>query len=569
MPWVFDFETTTDPADCRVWAWAVCNIENPDETHVGIDISTFLEFCERNPDEYWAHNLAFDGEFILSHILTHGWEYSNKLRDRTFSTLISNQRKFYQMKLCFKREKRKGSICATFKDSLKKLPMSVDKIARGFNLPLSKLEIDYSEYRAPGHKLTKDEYDYIINDVRIVALALREQFGLGLDRLTIGSDALNGYKDLQENFKQLFPVLPQKMDEKIRLAYRGGWTYANPRYQADESHPSRTVKAGSVYDVNSLYPSVMYDKVLPHGYPVRFDGEYQTDKLRPLYIQFLTCSCELKPGYLPTLQIKGNPYFKPHEYVTNTGGMVELALTNVDLDLLFEHYNVEVMCYNGGFKFSPCKGVFCGYIDYWSEVKANNKGAKRQLAKLMLNSLYGKFATNPDVTPMVPYLKDDGSVGYRLGVGETREPVYTAMACFITAYARETTIRAAQANYDRFLYADTDSIHLLGCQVPDLDVHPTRLGAWKEEAEFSRAKYVRAKTYIEKVTAVGGADANGEMRMLSCEHYNDVKCAGMPEEVKKNVTFSNFKRGSSWGGKLRPRHVPGGIVLEETTFTLT
>ena len=54
----------------------------------------------------------------------------------------------------------------------------------------------------------------------------------------------------------------------------------------------------------------------------------------------------------------------------------------------------------------------------------------------MLNSLYGKFATNPDITPKLPYLKEDGSVGYRLGEKETRDPVYTPMGCFITAWAR-------------------------------------------------------------------------------------------------------------------------------------
>ena len=56
-----DFETTTDPNDCRVWAWAVCEIGNIKNFIYGNDINTFFEFCqtEENYDLYF-HNLKFD-----------------------------------------------------------------------------------------------------------------------------------------------------------------------------------------------------------------------------------------------------------------------------------------------------------------------------------------------------------------------------------------------------------------------------------------------------------------------------------------------------------------------------
>ena len=53
----------------------------------------------------------------------------------------------------------------TFYDSLKIIPFGVSKIAKSFNLPISKLEIDYNAYRELGHTLTKQEIDYIKNDV--------------------------------------------------------------------------------------------------------------------------------------------------------------------------------------------------------------------------------------------------------------------------------------------------------------------------------------------------------------------------------------------------------------------
>ena len=576
MEYVADFETTTDVHDCRVWAWCVTLIEDSTQRYYGNNIESFLQFTYENGGIYWFHNAAFDCEFILYYLLTHGFEYSEKARTKTFKTLISNSGQFYQMKVTYEKKGKKKSKSATFKDSLKKLPMPVERIAKSFNLPIRKLSIDYTAPREIGHELTPQEIDYVTNDVVIVADALKTQFGKGLTRLTIGSDALNHYQDILGNkWADLFPKISLEMDENIRKAYRGGYTYAAPQFQADDTHPDRIQGAGCAFDVNSLYPDVMYHRPLPIGAPIWFKGEYTPDPQYPLYIQFLTCHCVLKPDHLPTLQIKHNPFFMETEYIHDTEGYVELALTSVDLEILNQQYDVTVLSYNGGYKFESMRGLFNEYIDYWMDIKAHSEGGIRQLAKLMLNSLYGKFATNPDVTPKVPYIKDNGSVGYKLGDKETRDPVYTPMGCFITAWARYKTINAAQSVYNRFMYCDTDSIHLLGVEpVEGLDVHPTRLGAWKHESNFSQAKYVRAKTYMERIVQVGKM-VDGVYTMIPVQgdngepYIDDVKCAGLPAELKKQVTFDNFKRGLKLFGKLRPVHVAGGIVLKPSPFTLT
>lgn len=568
MPWAADFETTTDPNDCRVWAWAACDIENPEIVDYGIDIASFIEWCEDNPGDIWFHNLRFDGEFIICYLLSNGWEHVQKIeKAKQFTTLISSQGQFYSIRLCFEVKRRKKR-CVTFKDSLKKLPFSIDQIARSFNLPINKLTLDYETSRPVGHMLTPHERDYIRNDVQIAAMALQVQFSQGFNKLTIGSDALNHFKSMYKYWDSMFPVLPVPMDTAIRASYKGGWTYCDPRHQADDTHPTRTVGEGLVFDVNSLYPSVMYDRYFPVGEPVYFRGEYKPDPVMPLYIQNMTARFKLKPDHLPTIQLKHSPYYLPTQYLECTEEYVDLSLTSVDLALMFDQYDVDVYSYNGGYKFRQARGMFCEFIDYWAEIKANNTGGLRTLAKLVMNSTYGKFATNPDVTPKLPYLKEDGSVGYMLGEKDMRRPVYTPLGSFVTAWARDFTIRAAQANYDRFLYADTDSLHLLGTDLPDLEIHPTKLGAWAQEAQFSKAKYIRAKTYAERITHVGTAADDGSMRMVRTDPYLDVKCAGMPDDLKSQVTFKNFKRGLKLHGKLRPKHVPGGIVLEKTDFTL-
>ena len=62
------------------------------------------------------------------------------------------------------------------------------------------------------------------------------------------------------------------------------------------------------------------------------------------------------------------------------------------------------------------------------------------------------------------------------------------MGVFVTAYARRKLLTSIAEVWDRFLYCDTDSIHLKGWGQPNgIDVDKYRLGAWKEEMKFDKA----------------------------------------------------------------------------------
>lgn len=547
---VADFETTTDKNDVRVWAVCAVDIDTLETVYLSNSLEDFIQWLSNKNTVCYFHNLKFDLEFIFSYILKSGkWRHDDTHEPGTFETLISDDGVFYSCTMYFSKEKKKYKK-VTFYDSLKKLPFKVSVIAKAFELGYEKLTIDYDAPRPVGHELTEEEKAYIVIDCRIVAQALKIQFEQGLKKMTNASDAMNGYKAVisKDHFERLFPVLPVELDLDIRRAYKGGFVYLNPKYRF-----IRGIK-GVTFDVNSLYPSVMYYALLPYGYPMYFEGEPQPDKDYPLFIVHLKCGFELKPGHLPTIQLKNNFRFVETEYLTSSDGEddVEMWLTNVDYQLFLEHYEIYNPVYINGFRFKGAVGMFKDYIDHWMHIKETTTGALRQLAKLMLNSLYGKFATNPKARRKIPYLDEQGVVRYKLGDPEEREPVYTAMGAFITAYAREKTIRSAQSVYDRFIYADTDSLHLEGQDIPEvLEIHPTHLGAWKNEGAFSDSKFLRAKTYMETVDGV-----------------TKVTCAGMPENVKELVTYDNFSSGSTFGGKLMPRRYPGGIVLENTTFTI-
>lgn len=555
---VADFETTTDPEDCRVWLWADCPITDPDDVSYGTDIDSFMEYCKKNRNIVFFHNLAFDGKFLLDWLLRNkyrcmidsGNSNNNKMGSKTFTTLISNIGVFYTITV-----KWGPKNTTTFFDSLKKIPISVYDIGHTFKLSECKGDIDYRLPRPRGYVPTPEEIDYIRRDVSIVAKALSETIMSGMSHMTVASDSLAQYQGMigDSRWKEWFPELDDDYDSIIRESYRGGFTYANP------IHAKQHIGKGLVFDVNSLYPSVMRDSELPWGIPeitdyhdhrildMFFTGKGLYDRLWIANIEF---SAKLKKNHVPCIQIHNLPQFMRNEYQTKVDD-VNMTLTSVDWKLICEQYDVDLWGISGVMFFKSRKNMFTDFIDYWGGIKEKSQGGQRYIAKLHLNSLYGKFATNPHPQSKSPIFKDN-IVKYELLPEEDRPPVYTALASFITANARAKTIRTAQSVFPRFCYADTDSIHLVGTEIPDnIDIHPTRLGAWKHESTFTSAIFLRAKQYAE---------------MIDGEWIAHI--AGMPLEMRNRLTPDDMLNGGKFFGKLIPKTVPGGCVLTETSFTL-
>lgn len=158
--------------------------------------------------------------------------------------------------------------------------------------------------------ISEDEKKYIENDVLVLKEALEMMFNEKHDKLTIGSCCLSEFKGFYtgKQYDKLFPDIRENyLDESItgvwnqwdyiHKAYHGGWCYANPLY----AH--MVVGEGLVYDVNSLYPSMMHSisgNIYPFGH-----GEYHrgapSDELisstnKYFFIRF-NCRFQLKRGY--------------------------------------------------------------------------------------------------------------------------------------------------------------------------------------------------------------------------------------------------------------------------------
>ena len=603
MPdYVADFETTTKEENCHVWAYAITEVgklEENKEVIIGTSLDEFMEWCKNQKSnvKVYFHNLKFDSQFIFPWLFKHGFTCTEKPEERaslTFNTTISDLGMYYAIEVIFYLN-GKNVKKVTFQDSLKLIPLSVEAIAESFHLPIHKGKIDYKAHDdlPEGSPLSAEEEEYIKGDVRIVAHAIDYFYSQGLNKMTIGSCALDEYKKTitQKYFNLWYPT-PEFHDD-VKQSYKGGFTYLNPKFAG------KTLGNGIVLDVNSLYPSVMYQELLPYGTPIFFKGKYVRDEIFPLYIQTIRCAFELKKGKIPTVQIKHSLSYRGNEYLTSSkdeNGFYReevLCLTSVDLELFLDHYEVYNLQYLSGWKFKGTHGLFQDYIEKWSKnkIKAKEEGnhGLYLISKLFLNSLYGKFGTSNVLKSKVPYLGEDGAVHFKKGEEKEKDGIYIAMASFITSYARRKTITSAQLitdNYNagkskiQFVYADTDSLHCVSddFSLPDgLNIHPTDLGAWDHENNFVKAKFLRQKCYIENVPIKEEKYLKGiegeDKKLYSKDdngHYKlKVTVAGMPTACHRDVTFRNFKLGATFTGKKQPKIVENGVILKDIDFTIT
>lgn len=183
-----------------MWIWGACSINNPDIFVYGKNIHDFMHWCFQQKKLYF-HNLKFDGAFITHWLLSNNYKFvKEKPRVGEFTAIISDTGKWYTMEI------RSQFGVTKIWDSYKKLPFTLSKIAKAFNLEESKGEIDYTRYRSENHEPSEDELEYLKNDCVILSKALKIQLDQGLNRITIGSDALNWYKEMSgKQFNRLFP----------------------------------------------------------------------------------------------------------------------------------------------------------------------------------------------------------------------------------------------------------------------------------------------------------------------------------------------------------------------------
>lgn len=601
------------------------------------DVDSFLEMILRlNCKElnFYAHNLLYDIKpFILKFVEKYGnkpttnnyfekeqYNFFDKEKVKLKYLSTRQKRKFLPFQydlvmkdgILYKCTLKGEKITINFYDTYKIVPFSLQKCCEDFlNLNLPKDGLDYNKERTLHEELTKEEKQYIYNDVYGLSYLVKllkingfdingkhvqftELTNSGQSMLDYKETLLEDYKnkdnlfkyphvlDYVENnlmkskffaldetenkrqkldllFTSLYPKQTYFTDAWQRHSYYGGLSTVH--FENVEKYSKKKNKNGVVLDVNSLYPFIMNGNnevkfLLPFGNanfnqkPYKKMSESYKNNY-PLYIQEITIyDFEVKKNKMAFVQVKDNPLFNGREVIKNNlkdGKKVpiKLRLCNPLFELLFECYNVKAFELGSHMSFQGSYDLFKNYIDYWGAIKKNETGAKRATAKLRQNGLYGKFGM-AGLNEITEFQNVDGKFTIIHTHDEyVSDTVYLPMASFITSYAKQYLVNAINCNYDRFLYCDTDSLHLYGTleQVKGVKIGGKEYGYWDNENNFIDFKYIGSKRYAEKVNQPKQKkDKQGNLiyKLDNITFYDwNIKCCGLTDTIMKKVKDIN------------------------------
>lgn len=296
-----------------------------------------------------------------------------------------------------------------------------------------------------------------------------------------------------------------KMDYKRRGLNESIEKYVRPACHSGYCAMSDDAKtysgSGIVLDVNSLYPYISTTEPMPvslcvSGKGVPDDHRYITSRLY-WTVTKVTVSATLKPDGLACIYPDGRSI--PYKKMTRA----TITLTPADRKMLFSNYDITYYSIDSYMTFTTSKLMFKRYMNGLYEKKKTSKGIQREYYKMMINGLIGMFGKRPYKTKTVC-----GHIGKALKIMTVhltdaeykKEMKKVSGLCYvnaaITSAARLKIVTDIKKNRDRWLYTDTDSIHLKGNKIPDTVPISDKIGEYKVEHRYTDVVYKGRKSYI-------------------------------------------------------------------------
>lgn len=544
-----------------------------------VKVNNWLDFHRSykiNNQVIYFHNfIKFDRHYL------NAWLIDNKimpLNNETFNKVVGNWKdnidepcdvwcfeysgsKFALIKIGLWNEKEKLYKILEFRDSRMLFKLSVKKM--GERLPdlqkindsinLYKKVTDFTglEINEPLNSVEelKEKYNVVYNrvlyDSLITAEYLKFYFtnpvfinkgsnlkfsvpSLAVNHLiSLLIDEGNNKKDLLLNYFELQNV--EKINNYFLLKnnyYYGGITSYIPKYQncwIDKKIIS--------YDINSMYPTQMV-KNLPYGEPVSIKSKITKKEKENYFIfveiegTFIKQLNERIPALLNKRWLQtGEELDSQSHYFYNLSGFINFCVTLDEAELFLNPNTFQSDLKIKKYILFKQKTSLKSYIEKYYQFKANatNK-IDKDLAKLFLNSLYGKFGERPihevDI-PRIIYnsklVEDKKDFTYNAGTLDKKSDkiinyyvkgkdikwsthTYAPIACAITSLARAFLITSfinfSEKDKDlEIYYCDTDSMKV-NKELSGNLIDAKKLGLWKDEGHFNHLKIIRPKVYV-------------------------------------------------------------------------
>lgn len=453
-----------------------------DKQHAGL--RCFIEFletyCKRADFEYVIY--GFNNQYELTQIFHDLPKEVKNESDFTITGISTKDgHKYGWIAEVFNNKRhmiifRKGKVKVTFLDAAAFYKTSLDKAAKMLGL---------------GEKYTSDNLDRTkftrehLKDEEFLFYSRRDAY---ITRL-IGEYIQSQHKTLNINttisaphfastvFKTHFMnggiMIPsEKMEQAGLYSYHGG---KNGFYLDGPTEFPSIYQ----YDITSAYPEAM--RQLPD---IENSGWRKIDRYIPGAHALYQVSMNYNRCEYGGIQNHDGSW-------ANAGVIEDIWLTSYELDELYANHEVEQLFTVTGYQcIGPNGGALSDYVDRYFSAKRNSTGPERETAKLLLNSLYGKFFQKQPVGSVGNFNIDtqrwistnpDRDYDYEAG-GLYNPPI----ASLITGYVR-AKIHRLEHKYESVM-TSTDGIFAtnppdeseIGTELGMLTVTKGRLRIWRE-----------------------------------------------------------------------------------------
>jgi hypothetical protein len=520
----------------------------------------FYTMCENHQYTWFAHNAQYDLRYFLDCL---------KMDMDRLHIYMRTDADIFMIVVDLPEYGENAQL--VIKDSLALFPQSLAKFTESFCPELPKLKLDFDHIQFDPKN--EDHIAYAKRDVEALLKALIRFDDLLFEtfdvhaKATTASTALAAWQrslDKQANFRPPH----NKHDGFIRDAYYGGLVFLTD---------TRKINNAQTYDVNSSYPYQMMTHPVPIGNPERtkfFDRRYLG-----IYRVIVRAPDDIIVPILPVRDRKG---------IVWPSGQFETTVTSIDLEFALDH-GYRLLAVLEGICWEKSDVLFKPFVEKCRHLRQQYKGQPLEIvAKLMQNSLYGKFGSKKERRKIYASLPDDDETGFEAwGDFFIRDEIDDEMlampqwAAFVTAYARRHLLHAIyEVGPANVLYGDTDSLTVRQGYAPanvgndyGQFKHEKQWGVFKARAPKVYAGDILTDQGIKRIGAIKGiprkrwhdsgaldiilAGENGTVTYTTLPNLLDVMKGNPGEAYQAKRSISIIENSRTWkllpDGRVRPK----------------
>lgn len=352
--------------------------------------------------------------------------------------------------------------------------LSVANLGKAMNLPklptpqrLLGKDPNRYEWKCERHGTWECVECYCLRDAEIVLMyvnSLRDylaQYRLPVRR-KLGGVAVRLWDSLDNHGR--VQLRSKRIEDMCRTAYHGGRVEAFKYGKVNNVH---------VYDVKSMYPSVMVTAPMPGMEKLRM---YEPEPDSTWHLQYegvSECEVDVPPCYVPVLPVMyGERLYFPVGHIKGCFTHVELRAA-IERGAKITRMYRTVWSPDNVYPFTNYIGVLAAQRDHYKK----QKDPRQQVVKILMNALYGRLGLTreQEMDTVRPLAKDEHAwqhegekvevIGGRLSLRKTirvNRPSPHAnvlWASQITAYARVRLHSLLEQAGVSLLYCDTDGVY--------------------------------------------------------------------------------------------------------------